>query len=97
MDPTETRSGRLDGAARAAPFPVFYEEHIASIVWTLGWDVIKTVVTALPGKKSRLAYLVAEHAYLPDAEIADLAGYSRESIARRRARVPRKGLQKVAA
>ena len=31
-----SRSKRLDGAARSAPFAVFYPEHVASIVWTLG-------------------------------------------------------------
>ena len=97
VDPTETRSGRLDGAARAAPFPVFYDEHVASIMWTLGWDVIRATVAALPGKKSRLAYLLTDHDYLPDAEIADLAGYSRESIARTRARALQTGHQKAAA
>ena len=84
VDPSSIRSPRLDGSARAAPFPVFYAEHVSSILWTLGLDLIQQGVAAQPTKKGKLAFLLAEHGYLPDAEMARLAGYSRVGVARAR-------------
>ena len=86
VDPTHMRSIRLDGAHRTAPFPVFYAEHVPSILWSLGWDLIQRDVAARPTKKARLEFLLVDHAYLPDAEIAALSGYSREGITRARGR-----------
>lgn len=86
VDPSSIRSVRLDGGGRAAPFPVFYEEKVASIIWTLGWDAIKATVAAEPDKKQRLAFLLTAHDYLPDAEIAELSGYSLRGIKGARAR-----------
>ena len=99
VDPTGIRSIRLDGGGKAAPFPVFYEEYITSIVWSFGWDVIKAVVDAEPDKKRRLAFLLTQHSYLPDAEIADLAGYSRYRVmtARKRGSTAESNREKLAA
>lgn len=86
VDPKGRRSTWLDGHQRAAVFPVFYPEHIATIIWTLGWGLIVSAVTTAPTKKAKLAYLLEEHDYLPDSEIAKLAGYKRDGVLRARRR-----------
>ena len=86
VDPSQIRSGRLDGMAKAAPFPVFYEKHVPSIIWTLGWGLILSTVLAESSKRKRLAFLLTDHAYLPDAEIAALAGCSLSGVEKGRRR-----------
>ncbi len=86
-DPSDKRSLRLDGGAKAAPFPVFYEEHAADIIWTLGWDTIMGRCASETSKKLRSAWLLKDHAYLPDEEIGRLAGYSRDGVIRARKRL----------
>ena len=91
VDPSTTRSRRLDGGARAAPFPVIYAEELPDVAWTLAWDVITADCARRPTKRKRLGYLLAEHGYLPDQEIATLAGCSRKTVSRaRRHRRPAK-------
>ena len=89
VDPSQIRSSRIDGMARAAPFPVFYEKHSASIVWTLGWELIQAAVARETSKRRRLSFLLTEHAYLPDVEIAGLAGCSVSGVEKGRRRASR--------
>lgn len=88
VDPVHTRSLRLDGGARSAPFPVFYEEHADAIIWTFGWDLIVRRCAQEARKKARLAWLLRDHGYLPDDEISRLAGYQRASVQRARKAAP---------
>ena len=99
VDPRQIRSRRLDGVARAVPFPVFYEDKVASIVWTFGWDLLQARLAVETTKRKRLAFLLSDHAYLPDAEIASLAGCSSRGVeeARRRGEANRPRPATVAA
>lgn len=81
-----SRSKRLDGAARSAPFAVFYPEHVASIVWTLGWDLIVASVAREVKKRGRLAMLLRDHAYLPDTQIGHLAEITVSGVEKARKR-----------
>lgn len=86
VDPSHKRSLRLDGGGRAAPFPVFYEETVDDIVWTFSLDAIRKRCANEPSKKRRLAWLLKDHAYLPDEEIARRAGYGRNAVGKARQR-----------
>ena len=80
------RIGHLEGFNRAAVFPVFYSEKLADILWCLDFKSIKGAVAALPDKRQRLAWLLEHHGYLPDAEIAHIAGNHRRTVIRARRR-----------
>jgi hypothetical protein len=86
VDAAQSRIGKLEGMAKAAVFPVFYPECVPNILWTLNIDGIKAMVKALPSKRSRLSYLLRRHGYLPDTEIAALAGCTPEGVRKRRLR-----------
>lgn len=78
------RIGHLEGQGKAANFPVFYEDRLADILWMLDFDGIKEAVSGQPTKKAKLAYLLGHHGYLPDGEIATLAGYTRRAVIKAR-------------
>ncbi|MDB5243391.1 MAG: hypothetical protein JWP57_4016, partial [Spirosoma sp.] len=83
-DAARVRIGHLEGFHRANVFPVIYPEHAADILWTLDFDGIRANATAMPKKRGRLRWLLAHHGYLPDAFLAELAGYSSRSVERAR-------------
>jgi hypothetical protein len=72
--------------ATAAVFPVFYPECVPDVLWTLNIDGIKAMVQALPSKRSRITYLLRRHGYLPDTEIAAMAGCTAHGVRKRRLR-----------
>jgi hypothetical protein len=76
----QNRIGHLEGYGKAATFPVFYEDQLEGIMWMLDLDGIKDGVSKLDGKKAKLKWLLTEHAYLPDQEIATQAGYTRRAV-----------------
>ena len=76
---------RLGGPAKAAPFAVFYPEHVPSIIWSLGRDLIKAAAAKEPNKRTRLATLLREHGYLPDAEVAKLAARTVNGVEKKEA------------
>ena len=89
VDPSATRVGHLEGEAKAAPFPVFYEERLADMVWTFDLDGIRLAAEerkAGGGKKAALQWLLQRHGYLPNAELAKLTGFSERSVERARAK-----------
>lgn len=87
VDATKTRIARLDGFGRAAVFPVFDPARLEDVAWTFDWAGIVGAVRALARKRDRVSFLLAEHDYLPDTEVAALAEVERRTVARaRRAR-----------
>jgi hypothetical protein len=74
------RIARLEGYAEATPFPVFYPDTLNKVLWTLDYDGIKDAVSGAVGKKAKLSWLLSNHGYLPDAEIAALSDYSRRGV-----------------
>lgn len=86
VDASQTRIGKVEGMGTAAVFPVFYPECVPDILWTLNIDGIKAMLHALPSKRSRITYLLRSHGYLPDTEIAALAGCTAHGVRKRRRR-----------
>lgn len=84
VDPSNTHSLKLSGGKKSFPFPVFYEDKVRDVVWTLGWDVILKTVSALKDKKARLAWLLTHHPYLPNKTLAELSGMGIATVERRR-------------
>ncbi|MBS1080386.1 hypothetical protein [Gluconobacter kondonii] len=82
VDPSEKRSFTIGGPERCSPFPAFYQDKLKDIVWTLGWDTILNHLTTLPIKKERLAWLMAQHSYLPTKTISQLAGVGIATVKR---------------
>lgn len=80
VDGARIRVARLEGMNRAAPFPVFYEEGVEQILWTLDHEGITARVAAMPNKRARLRWLLTTHAFLPNAEIARLSGCSLSGV-----------------
>src|SRR4051794_741790 len=76
----------LEGFAKAAVFPVFYEDSLENILWCLDYDEIKASVDAQQNKKAKLSWLLENHGPLPDQEIADMVGYTRVAVIRARSR-----------
>ena len=85
VDPSHARSLRLDGAARAVPFPVFYPEAMPSLLWTLDWPGIQAAAKAIPNKRERMGWLLDHHAVLPDKALVGLSGYSLRGVKKARA------------
>lgn len=79
-DPGDTHSPTLGGWGRAAPFPVFYPDRLADIMWTLCLDRIEALCADLPTRQKRLAWLLTYHAYLPNEELRRLSGMSQRSV-----------------
>lgn len=80
----KSRIGHLEGHAKAAPFPVFYDERIDDVMECLGWDEIVAHVERTSTKRGKLEWLLTEHGYLPDGELARLSGYSRRGVIKAR-------------
>ncbi|MEJ5117218.1 hypothetical protein WH158_07280 [Gluconobacter cerinus] len=85
VDPSNLHSIKLSGGRKSFPFPVFYEDKVKDVVWTLGWDIILKAVDAMEGKKARLAWLMDHHSYLPNKTIADLSGVNVRTVERAKA------------
>lgn len=85
VDAAEKRIAHLEGTNRAAPFAVFYPEHIPSILWTLGIDAIREGVAQQPTKRKKLRWLLDHHDYLPSSFIAELTGCSVRGVKKARA------------
>lgn len=84
VDPSNVHSLTLSGGRKAFPFPVFYEDKVKDVLWTLGWDMILKAVDALEDKKARLAWLLDHHSYLPNMTLAQLSGMGIATVERRR-------------
>lgn len=84
VDPSNLHSLKLSGGKKSFPFPVFYEDKVRDVVWTLGWDVILDHLDTLATKKERLAWLMAQHSYLPNKTLAELSGVNVRTVERKR-------------
>ncbi|GBR47306.1 hypothetical protein GRO01_21800 [Gluconobacter roseus NBRC 3990] len=84
VDPSNIHSLKISGGKKSFPFPVFYEDKVRDVIWTLGWDIILNTVSALKDKKARLAWLLTHHSYLPNKTLADLSGMGIATVERRR-------------
>lgn len=84
VDPSNLHSLKLSGGKKSFPFPVFYEDRMRDVIWTLGWDIILKTVSALKDKKARLAWLLTHHSYLPNKTLAELSGMGIATVERRR-------------
>ncbi|MFT9219994.1 hypothetical protein [Gluconobacter oxydans] len=84
VDPSNTHSFVLSGPKKAFPFPVFYEDKVRDVIWTLDWDAILDHLGTLGTKKERLAWLIAQHSYLPNKAMAHLSGRGIATVERRR-------------
>lgn len=80
VDASLKRIGWLEGAAKAAVFPVFYPEHVPTILWTLDIDGIRQRASSIPDRRARLNWLLSEHAYLPAHEVAILSSYTQRAV-----------------
>ena len=67
--------------------PGILRKSIADILWTLDFQGITKAVEGLPSKRKRLAWLLANHDYLPNEEIAKLAGCTGIAVKKARVRV----------
>lgn len=85
-DGSVRRVAQLEGFNRACVFPVFYPEHLPSIMRVLDFDSIREKAAALPSKRDRLRWMMANHGYLPAGFIADVAGCTRWAVEKARAR-----------
>jgi len=81
------RIGHLEGQGKAANFPVFYEDKLPDVLWVLDFDGIREKVSRWADKKGKLAWLLSEHSYLPDTELASLSGYSVKGVFKARTKV----------
>lgn len=86
VDPSEKRSFAIGGPESCFPFPSFYQDKVKDIVWTLGWDTILDHLGTLATKKDRLAWLMAQHGYLPAKTISELAGVGIATVKRWKAK-----------
>lgn len=84
VDPSNLHSFTISGPKKSFPFPVFYEDKVLGVVWTLGWDAILDHLKTLATKKERLAWLMAQHSYLPNKAIAGLSGANVRTVERKR-------------
>jgi hypothetical protein len=80
VDASKKRIGWLEGAGKAAVFPVFYPDHVPAILWTLDIEGIRTQAVSIPRKRDRLTWLLSEHGYLPAAEIAFASAYTQRAV-----------------
>lgn len=85
-DAAHVRVAHLEGFNRASVFPVVYPEHAADILWTLDLNGIRAEAAAMPSKRDRLRWLLAHHAYLPDAFVAELASCTTRAVEKARGR-----------
>lgn len=85
VDPSTVRL-RIEGAHRTSPFPVFYEEALDDILWTLDYEGLVRRVRTLPDKKARLGYLLEHHPGLPASEMTGLTGYGKRTVETAKAR-----------
>lgn len=86
-DGSRRRIGHLEGMAKACVFPVFYPEHLDTILWTLDFEGIRARASAIPKKRERLKWLLDAHGYLPDKAIAFWAGCTDRAVKKARARL----------
>ena len=85
-------SGVFQGDKSTIIFPVFYEEVLDNIWWCLDYAGITEAVPNIDNKKWRLNYLLSDHGYLPNTEIALLSGYTVNGVSV--ARLRRQGEQR---
>jgi hypothetical protein len=76
----------LEGYNRASAFPVIYPECARAILWALDLDGIRTTAFRMESKRSRLQWLLTNHAYMPNAFIAEVAGCTERAVEKARAR-----------
>lgn len=65
---------------------MFYEDALPAILATLDHEGIAAGTAALSTKRKRLAWLLEAHPYLPNAEMARLAGCRVRAVERARGR-----------
>jgi hypothetical protein len=81
-----THVGRLEGFARATPFPVFYHEYVERLLWALDLPGIRDAAAAMPTKRARLRWLLDHHDYLPNQAVADFAECTCRAVEKARSR-----------
>jgi hypothetical protein len=59
---------------------------LPDVLWCLDYQGIVKAVEALPSKRKRLAWLLTHHDYLPNRELARLAGCNVRSVEKARER-----------
>jgi hypothetical protein len=84
VDASKTRVAAVEGRARAGVFPVFYAEEVPSLLWCLDYPGIVAAARAILNKRDRMRWLLTHHAYLPDEELAEMAGYSERGVRKAR-------------
>lgn len=80
VEPGRTRIGAVEGYGKAAPFPVFYADRLADMLWVLDLDGIRTEAAQRKDRAERLWWLLDRHGYLPGAELAAVSGYSLRAV-----------------
>ena len=85
VDPSSLHSPRLSGHSRSSVFPVIYADQLSRIAERLGWSVLQDTAASIRDKRSRMRWLLAEQADLPDEALATLSGYSLRGVKKARA------------
>ncbi len=67
-------------------FPVFYPEVVSAILWTLDYEGIRDKATSITNKRERLLWVLRNHGYLPDGEVAKLTDYTVRGVEKARQR-----------
>lgn len=86
VDAGRLRIAHVEGRNRAATFPVFYKDEVASFLWTLDLAGIRDRAATIPGKQARLRWVMDHHGYLPNATVATFAGCTSRAVEKARAR-----------
>jgi hypothetical protein len=84
VDASQIRIAAVEGVNRAGVFPVFYLECVPDILWTLDYFGIVAAAQDIPSKRERMRWLLDHHGYLPNDELAAIAGYSLSGVEKAR-------------
>lgn len=95
VDGSQSRIGRLEGFNRSCPFPVFYEEHLDDILWSLDIEGIREKAVGTASKRGRLSWLLEVHGYFPNDFVALLSGCSLSGVKKARGRLESKVTSQV--
>lgn len=88
IDPSETFKRGQRRKSQSFPFPVFWPDRVKEVVASLQWSQIAEGVSGLQRKQGKLAWLMNNHSYLPNATLSNLSGMSPASVKRFKAAQP---------
>ncbi|QTI78338.1 hypothetical protein IAI58_11610 [Roseomonas marmotae] len=72
--------------------PMLFSDRLAEITRAMDWSGVVSTARSISDRKERLTWLLEDHAYLPDAMVAGLSGYSVPGVrAARKTTKPRNG------